>query len=444
MVGAIAYGGLYTFPAVSVAFAREFGANRTLAVTPWTVFLLVSGLASPLLGRAYDVFLDRWLLSAGMALLAAGWAAVAIAPDVSFLVLAYGVALAIGLDLVFVGTSTAIARRYAGLTGLALGIAYAGPGIGVAVALPLIGPALESVGWRGAAVAFGVASIAGLPFVWLMTSGPPILFPVRHPAGGLEERARRRATEHRAVAEQSSSGLHETSGPGAIAAAQEPMPPGAAPLPGGLRRVLRTRRFWILFAGALAIGVFDEGVYQAFIPQATGRGIDPNLAARALGLESLSYVVGQVVGGWLSDRAGRLPVGLAVAALVGLGTTAAFAATGDAPALAVVGIVVHGVGVGATIAVRSAAFADVFGGRGFGALFGVLAVAYPIGGMVAVYVGGVGADRLGTYWPVYGLVLVALVAWATALWTAGPRRHGQGATGRTSPRPPVPPESAAG
>ena len=34
VVGAIAYGGLYTFPALSIAFADEFGISRSLAVTP--------------------------------------------------------------------------------------------------------------------------------------------------------------------------------------------------------------------------------------------------------------------------------------------------------------------------------------------------------------------------------------------------------------------------
>jgi hypothetical protein len=32
-IGAIAYGGLYTFPALSVAFGEEFGISRALAVT---------------------------------------------------------------------------------------------------------------------------------------------------------------------------------------------------------------------------------------------------------------------------------------------------------------------------------------------------------------------------------------------------------------------------
>ena len=51
-VGAMAYGGLFS-PAISVAFASEFGISRTLAVTPWTMFLVVTAVASPLLGRAY-------------------------------------------------------------------------------------------------------------------------------------------------------------------------------------------------------------------------------------------------------------------------------------------------------------------------------------------------------------------------------------------------------
>jgi len=62
-VGAIAYGGLYTFPALSVAFANEFGISRTLAVTPWTMFLVVTAVASPLLGRASSL---RWALDGGV------------------------------------------------------------------------------------------------------------------------------------------------------------------------------------------------------------------------------------------------------------------------------------------------------------------------------------------------------------------------------------------
>ncbi|MEP6638267.1 MAG: MFS transporter [Chloroflexota bacterium] len=447
MVGAIAYGGLYTFPALSIAFAEEFGISRTLAVTPWTMFLIVTALASPLLGRAYDEFADRDLLTASMVLLAAGWLTVYLAGDISLVILAYALFMAIGLQLAFIGTSTAIARRYEGMSGLALGIAYAGPGIGLAVGLPVAAGLIESAGWRSTALVFMATSLVGVAFVWIMTSGPAIVVPApgtKRPRPGdpggtgpsvqpTTTRSGRtfgepmsagqtliRAAEAGAAAR--ASGLHETSAPGAVSAAHEIPPAGSTDRRRSLRRTIRTRRFWILFAGAAAIGIFDEGVLQAFLPAAVTAGIRPQAAAAALGLQALAYVGGQVVGGWLSDRFGRRVIGLAAAVLVGGGVVAAIGLIGSYPLLAIAGIAIHGLGSGATIAVRSAAFSDVFGGPNFGTIFGLLAVAYPIGGAVAVYVGAAVFDATGSYAPLVPLVLVAVAIWAMSLWVAGPRR----------------------
>ncbi len=442
VVGAVAYAGLYCFPPVSVAYAHEFDISRTLAVTPWTIFLLVTALSSPLLGRAYDLIADRWLLAAGMVLMAAGWGIAVLASDVGLLVFAYGILLAVGLELVFVGTTTAISRRYAGMTGLALGIAYAGPGAGVAIALPLVTSAIPAIGWREILAIFGFLSLAGLPFVWLMTTGPAVLVPARLARRGgarhtdLDTRApdpRTAATAgategtrpHGSGEPHESAGLRETSAPGAVGAAREVGPSGDQGRPDTLRRTLRTTRFWVLFMGAVAIGAMDEGVFQTFLPHAARQGVPESLAAQGLALESISYIVGQLVGGALSDRFGRRPVGIAALAVVGLGSTAAFAGTGATAEIAIAGVVLYGFGMGATIALRSAAFSDVFGGPNFGSIFGVLAVAYPLGGILPIELGGISVDRLGTYWPVYGLVMVSLLVWGIALVVVGPRRHGR-------------------
>ena len=470
-VGAIAYGGLYTFPTLSLAFGAEFGINRTLAVTPWTMFLLVTAIASPLLGRAYDEFADRDLLTASMVLLAAGWLAVYLAPDISLIILAYAIFHALGLQLAFLGTSTAIARRYAGMSGLALGIAYAGPGIGVAVALPVAAGLIATAGWRSTALVFLASCLVGIVFVWMMTSGPAIVVPAAGqrrqrrtaptlaatdgagPASGVPiepggaaagsgaaapsarsgdrplrvgEPISRGQTELRAAEAEVATrarGLHETSAPGAVSAALEIPPTGSGERRYSVRRTVRTRRFWILFAGAAAIGVFDEGVLQAFIPSAVGAGMASSVAAAALGIQALTYVAGQVIGGFLSDRVGRRIVGLVAAVMVGGAVVAAIGLVTVDPRLAVLGIAVHGVGSGATIAVRSAAFGDVFGGPNFGTIFGLLAVAYPVGGAAAVYLGAGVVDATGSYAALVPVVLVAVVVWATALWVAGPRRH---------------------
>jgi len=39
-------------------------------------------------------------------------------------------------------------------------------------------------------------------------------------------------------------------------------------------------------------------------------------------------------------------------------------------------------------------------------------------------VGSIFYDRIGNYWPVYGVVMTSLLAWSVALVIAGPRRHG--------------------
>jgi MFS family permease len=414
-VGAIAYAPLYCFPFMVPEFERTFGTSRELGQMPWTMFLLVSALCSPLLGRAYDVFADRALLLVGTVLIALGWVVVAAASDVAFLMLAYGALLAIGLQLVFVGVSTAVARRYAGVAGLALGVAYAGPGIGVAIALPLAPDAIAQLGWRNLTFVFAALSLLAVPFVVLMTSGPAVVVP----AQGGESRQPDRIEPNLKRA-----GLHETSAPGAIAASQEPVPAGSRASAEGLRRTLRTRRFLILLAGAVGIGAIDEGVFQTAPRHAVQQGIDPGFAATLLAIQSYAYVAGQVLGGGLSDRFGRRFVGLLCAGLIAAGATAVFVANGQTPAVALAGYIAYGFGIGATISIRTAAFSDVFGGRNFGAIFGVIAIAYPAGGIIVMNVAGTMYDRLGTYWPVYWVVMTSLLAWSTALYVAGPRRHG--------------------
>ena len=435
VVGAVAYAPLYCYPLLAPQFEAEFHTARELGQMPWTMFLLVSALCSPLLGRAFDVVSDRLLLLVGAALLAAGWFVASLASDVAFLMAAYGTLLAIGIQLVFVGTTTAISRRYAGVAGLALGVAYAGPGIGVALALPIAAGVIPEIGWRSTAAVFGGITLVALPFVWLMTMGPAV--PVgatagkpkgaAGPAGAPDPQAGVPAgtsAEPARAAAALGAGLHETSAPGAIAASQEPLPPGSRTRAEALRRSIRTRRFLILLLGAVGIGCIDEGIFQMSARHAVSQGIDAGFAATMLALQCYAYVVGQVVGGGLSDRFGRRYIGLLCAGLIAIGATAIFTATGSLLALAVAGNAIYGFGIGATIAIRSATFSDVFGGHNFGAIFGITAVAYPAGGIIVMNAGGILYDRIGNYWPVYGIAMVSVLAWSSALVIAGPRRHG--------------------
>lgn len=56
------------------------------------------------------------------------------------------------------------------------------------------------------------------------------------------------------------------------------------------------------------------------------------------------------------------------------------------------------------------------------AAFGLLGVAYPVGGTLAVYLGAVALDATGSCAPLIPVILGSLVLWSVALWIAGPRR----------------------
>jgi MFS family permease len=246
--------------------------------------------------------------------------------------------------------------------------------------------------------------------VFLMTIGSGVLVPV--------------APDGPVLASQAARGLHETSAPGAIAASQEPVPAGEPASPDAVRKILRTRRFLILLVGAVGIGCIDEGIFQTSGRHAVQQGIDAGFAASMLALQCYAYVVGQVIGGGLSDRFGRRFIGMICAALIVAGATGVFVANGSTLGVAIAGNALYGFGIGATIAIRSAAFSDVFGGHNFGAIFGIIAIAYPTGGILVMNAGGIAYDTIGNYWPVYAIAILSTLAWSTALMVAGPRRRG--------------------
>ena len=343
---------------------------------------------------------------------AVGWALASAATDVAFLIAAYGVFLALGLQLVFVGTTTAIARRYAGVTGLALGIAYAGPGIGVALALPLAAGLIPELGWRSAAVGFAALSLAG-PAVRLAHDQRPGR---ARPGRGRDGRGGR--------------GRHVEGSARDIRPGRDRRLPGAGPA-----RQSRQRRRPSANtansplpdpAGSARSGSAASTRGSSRLRRATPsrRGSTPASRPRCSPCSATRTSWGRWSGGGLSDRFGRRYVGLLCAGLIAVGATAIFAATGSILALAVAGNAIYGFGIGATIAIRSAAFSDVFGGHNFGAIFGVIAIAYPVGGIIVMNAGSILYDRLGSYWPVYGIAMVSLLAWSSALFVAGPRRHG--------------------
>jgi MFS family permease len=180
---------------------------------------------------------------------------------------------------------------------------------------------------------------------------------------------------------------------------------------------LRSRTFLLLFIGGVMIGLFDEVVYQHLVPHLQASGLTAALAATILGCASVGYMSGQVIGGSLSDRRGRWAVGAVAALVTGVGLGMFGLAVPGRVVLLLVAFVT-GIGLGATIAVRNAALADLFDGPSLGLVTGTYQWSYAIGTAIIGWAGSYVYERLGSYQPVFAASAAAVAIWALCLKAA--------------------------
>ena len=72
----------------------------------------------------------------------------------------------------------------------------------------------------------------------------------------------------------------------------------------------------------------------------------------------------------------------------------------------------YGLGLGASIAVRSAAWGDAFAGPGRGRAVGIVATGYPVGAALTIWLGAAWLDAGGGYEALYLTAAAAAGLWA--------------------------------
>jgi MFS family permease len=182
-------------------------------------------------------------------------------------------------------------------------------------------------------------------------------------------------------------------------------------------------RFWWI-----ALGYFG-GLYAWYAVQVHQTkylvevGFSPAVAAWALGFVSLAGIPGQIGLGHLSDRIGREWVWTAG----GLGFTVCFLSllllhhTPTMPLLALMVVSQGMLGYGFT-SVIGAIPAEIFEGRHFGSVFGVLMLAAIGGGACGPWVTGALYDVTGSYAPGFWTAIGGSVISTLAIWLASPRK----------------------
>jgi MFS family permease len=152
-------------------------------------------------------------------------------------------------------------------------------------------------------------------------------------------------------------------------------------------------------------------------------GISAETAALALGLVGLTGIVGQVMIGHLSDRIGR-EWAYTLAVIGFLATYACLYLLQRWPEawlmylmIGLQGFVGYGIST-----IFAATPADMFAGKNYGVIFGVLATAASAGAALGPWVTGIFFDIWGDYNVAFAVSSVLCVFSIATMWLAGPRK----------------------
>jgi MFS family permease len=375
---------------------EEFGWERGVTAGAFSFGFLVSGALSPLTGRMMDRFGPRAVMELGVVLMASGLLLAPLTTQPWHLYLTIGVLVGGGsVCLGYSGQSLFLPNWFVRRRGLAMGIAFAGVGIGSIILLPWVQTMIEQTGWRTACSAMGILVLVVLaPINLLLRKRPQEL--------GLEPDG-------------------DASASGSARFVSNVVDPAWAGVDWTLSRAIRTARFWWL-----ALGYFC-GLYGWYAVQVHQTkylldiGFSPGVAAWALGVVSLLGIPGQILLGHLSDRVGREWIW--TASCLGFAICfAALIALAHFPTLALLYVMVAAqgaLGYGVT-SIMGAVVLEIFEGKHYGSIFGTLMLSALAGGAAGPLVTGILHDIYGNYTAAFAIGIGVSGLCAVTIWLAAP------------------------
>jgi len=343
----------------------------------FTIFFLLTGLASPPVGGLVDRYGVRGVISVGALVAGLGFASLNLMQNLWHFYIAF---FFIGTGMAAVGpvsASAMVSNWFIKHKGTAIGIMSTGIGAGILVLAPFVGSFLiPTFGWRAAYFALAI-------FVWMLI--PLALFVVRtkpadmglYPEGiqGPEDMAREEASL------AASKGLD-------------------------LKMALGTSAFWLLAVTFFICGFSSLGVIQNQVPHLQDIGYPLATAAGALTGLGLGSAIGKFIFGWLCDRI-QAKYACAISFVLLAVSTMILMSMGPTSSVATMWLyaIILGLGAGGWLPTMSMLVNVNFGLTSYGAIFGMISLVQGIGGALGPLFGGYMYDTMSTYQWAFALFL---------------------------------------
>jgi len=391
----LVYGIRQSFAVFFPPILNDFGWSRGSTALMLSLHLMVYGFVAPVAGYLADRWNPRRVMIIGITIIAVATAACGLANELWHFYLLFGVLVPVGnacCGWPLVGPT--LANWFLKRRGLAMGIGQAGSGLSATFAI-FAQYNISLLGWRYAYfVLAGTLAIILLPLCFAY-------FRYRPEDKGVKAYG----TDKSSIVPIESSGNIR----------QEDWT---------FKRALKTHRLWLLVATqALFWGLGYYLVLAHQVKATEDVGYTTTFAASILALLGVFMAIGQL-SGILSDWLGREKTAVLANILI-VGSLIALISVKDTSQSWLLYIFAIGFGLGTGVfgPTVAAGAADIFYGRHFGAINGLLMTGTGLGGVIGPWLGGYIYDISGSYAGAFCLCIGGFLLSCVLFWIVAPRKQ---------------------
>ncbi len=353
----------YTFGVFLRPLTMEFNWDRGALSGAASMYVLMNGVLAIVGGRLSDKYGPRALVTISGLFTGMGFLLMAQVSSLWQVYLIWGLLFGVAGGSCTVPITSTILRWFVKRRGIAVGITFAGVGLGGMISPLLAQWLISSYGWRQAFIILGLITfIIIIPLAQFMKHSPQRV--------GLRPYGESGTVEDKQSSALIAEGL-------------------------SFKQVIKTGQFW-LFGLILFGGIFSVLVISVHIvPYAVDIGISAMVAASILSIVLAGSVIGRISMGFISDRIGARRV--LITCLVALTLALIWLLFAKEIWMFYVFAVVFGLAYGGVILLQPLVVAELFGLSSLGIIYGSVHFLGTIGGAVGAPLAGTIFDVTGSY-----------------------------------------------
>ncbi len=392
------YGVRQSFSVFFPPILAEFGWSRGSTAFMFSLNLLGYGFTAPVVGNLADRWNAHRIMIIGVVLLSLAAAMCAFANKLWHFYLLFGVLVPVGMACCgWPILAPTLVNWFMKRKGLAMSIGQAGGGLSYTFGL-LFGFVISNLGWRYSYLVLAGTIVMLLPvYVFLLRYRPEDKGLKRYGAEELTSFASAIVTDNKVK-----TGLEQE---------------------WTLTRALKSYRLWSLVISYAAFwGISCYLVYAHQIKFAEDVGYTTTFAAAVFVLFGIMMTLGNLVS-VVSDWFGREKT-VTIACILSIGALVALIMVKDTSQVWLLYLytIFFGLGIGIYGPALFAGVADIFYGKHYAAINGIVFTGLGIGGVIGPWLGGYIYDVTGSYHSAFLLCIGCCVLSCIAFWIAAPRR----------------------